>query len=344
MSVKKIIATVAFSVLGISAMAADKPEYTFKLHHLSPPSSTMQSKVLEPWADKIFKESNGRIKIDIYPSMQLGGKPPELYDQVRKGIVDMSWTIAGYTPGRFPNGEVFELPFMPGSAKSTSMALQEYSETEMVKDLKDVHVLALHTHAPGSFHNRNQAVKTAADLKGLKVRAPNKSMGKALANMGASPIFMPVTEMAGALSKGVIDVAILPFEVTNSFKIDELTKYQTEFSGNRGLYAQFFILSMNNKAYNKLPDDLKQVIDNNSGIELAGRIGGFFDIAEEPGREAAIAHGNIFYSLPESEIAAWKAAMQPVTDEWIKKTKNGAEKYKKAADLITKYEKLNGEI
>lgn len=343
MKIRTIFASVAISAMSLTASAAD-PEFTFKLHHFLPPPSIAHTKFLQPWADKIFSDSNGRIKIDVYPAMQLGGKPPELYNQVRKGIVDISWTVAGYTPGRFPNGEVFELPFMPGSAKSTSMALQEYSETAMKKDLKDVHVIALHTHAPGTFHNRDKAIKTAEDLKGLKVRSPNKMMGEALSKLGGSPVFMPVTQMPSALSKGVIDVALLPYEVTGSFKVHELVKHHTEFAGNRGLYTQFFIFSMNKKAYNKLPDDLKKVIDDNSGIELAGQIGEVFDQGELPGRTAAIDNGNTFYTLPESEIDRWKAIVQPVTDEWIKDHKNGDELYQQAKDLITKYEKINGEI
>jgi TRAP-type C4-dicarboxylate transport system substrate-binding protein len=96
------------AVIG-KARAAD-PEVTLKLHHFLGPKSPAQVKMLQPWAQAIQDESKGRIKIDIYPSMSLGGTPPELVRQARDGVVDIIWTVNGYTPGQFPRTEVFELP------------------------------------------------------------------------------------------------------------------------------------------------------------------------------------------------------------------------------------------
>lgn len=317
---------------------AAKPEYTFKLHHFLPPMSMAHRGFLVPWAEKVMKESDGRIKIDVFPAMQLGGKPPHLFDQARRGVADITWTVGGYTPGRFPKAGAFELPFMPVGAEATSMALQEYAEQEMQDELKDVHLLAMHTHAPGSLHAREKQIKTAADLDGLKVRAPNKAMAGALSKLGANPVFMPVPQMPSALQKGVLDVAVLPFEVVRPLKIHQLVDYHTEIKGERGMYTQFFIFSMNKKSYNKLPADLKKVIDDNSGIALAGHIGVLFEQSEREGYEASQKEKNSFYTLSADETAKWKAAMQPVTDKWIKKTDNGQALYDKARALISKYD------
>lgn len=348
MRIKSLIAAAVLSLSSLSFAQAAEPEFTFKLHHMLPPSSTAHTKVLQPWANKVMKESHGRIKIDIYPAMQLGGKPASLYDQVRKGRVDIIWTVAGYTPGRFPKMTVFELPFMVGSAKSTSMALQEYYEKEMTDEMKDVHVLALHTHSPGSLHVRDKKVRTLEDMKGLKVRVPNRVMGEAFSLLDVNSIFMPVTQMASALSKGVVDVAVLPYEVTAPLKIDELATHNVEIAGKRGLYSNTFVFAMNKKDYDSLPKDLQKVIDDNSGIPLAGFIGDEFDKNEKVGRDAAVAAGNDFYTLPPEEVARWKAKMQPVTDEWIKtmdKSTNGRGQalYDEAENLLKKYEKQNGE-
>ena len=330
-------AVAAASITGSASLFAADAEYTFKLHHFLPPMSMQHSKVFVPWAEKIAEESNGRINIEIYPTMQLGGKPPHLYDQVRKGVVDMSWTVGGYTPGRFPKATVFELPFMVTDARSVSMALQEYMETEIADEFEDVHVLALHAHARGVLHSRETQIKTMEDLKGLKVRAPNKMMAGAFEILGANPVFMPVPQMPSALSKGVLDVAVLPYEVIKPLKIHQLVKYHTEVQGDRGLYAQFFIFSMNKDAYASLPDDLKQVIDNNSGMELAAHIGQMFDESELVGRAAAEENGNTFYVLDDAERQRWMEALQPVTDEWIKDHDNGQALYDKANELINKY-------
>ncbi|WP_028293597.1 TRAP transporter substrate-binding protein [Oceanobacter kriegii] len=330
------------SLTAVNAQAAE-PEYSFKLHHFLPPMSMAHRQFLQPWADKVMKESDGRIKIDVYPAMQMGGKPPQLFDQARKGVADITWTVAGYTPGRFPKGSVFELPFMPASAEATSMALQEYAETEMQDELDSVHILALHTHAPGSLHARNSQIKQVSDLANQKVRAPNKAMAEVFSNVEASAIFMPVTQMTSALSKGVLDVAVLPFEVVAPLKIHEQTPYHTEIKGERGLYAQFFAFSMNKKAYDKLPDDLKKVIDNNSGIPLAQHIGQLFDNYEATAREVAVKNGNSFYTLPESEVAMWRKQAQSVTDDWIDDMDDDGQRlYDKANALIEKYRKQVG--
>ncbi|MCW5700111.1 MAG: C4-dicarboxylate ABC transporter, partial [Rhodospirillales bacterium] len=107
---------------GIVAMGLGRPavaeDIVLRIHHFLPPPSTAQKQLIEPWAERVMKTSGGRIKVEIYPSMQLGGKPPQLFDQVRDGVVDVVWTLAGYTPGRFPKLEVLELPFVPGSARA----------------------------------------------------------------------------------------------------------------------------------------------------------------------------------------------------------------------------------
>jgi len=340
MKIKTLLVSLGITLgsLTASAVQAADAEYTFKMHHFLPPMAMAHKEFLQPWAEKVEKESDGRIKIDIFPAMQMGGKPPQLFDQARKGVADITWTVAGYTPGRFPKGGVFELPFMPASAEATSMALQEYAETEMQDELDSVHLLAMHTHAPGALHARNAQIKSLADMQGLKIRAPNKAMSEAFANIDSSPVFMPVTQMTSALSKGVLDVAVLSFEVVAPMKIYEQTTYHTEVTGDRGLYAQYFIFSMNKKAYNKLPADLKKVIDNNSGIKLAQQVGQLFDEYEAKGRDLAAKNGNHFYTLPDSEVAKWKADSQSVTNDWIDDMDGDGERlYKKANDLINKY-------
>ena len=138
----KLIGVVATTIIsaGLSFSAlADK--VTLKFHTMVPMPANSNAKFVKPWADKVKKESNGEIITEMYPSMQLGGKPPQLVDQAREGVVDIVWTVAGYTPGRFPRLSVFELPFMPTSAKITAQAVQEFVETAGAEDLKDLSLI-----------------------------------------------------------------------------------------------------------------------------------------------------------------------------------------------------------
>ena len=267
---KKLILAFAATtlVMGMSISVFAEP-VTLKFHSFPPMPANSNAKFVKPWADKVTAESNGDIKIEMYPSMQLGGKPPQLADQVRDGAVDIIWTVAGYTPGRFPRLEVFELPFIAGSSKATSQAAQEYMETVGAEDLKDYKVLAVFVHAPGKIHTKSTLIKSVDDFKGLKMRGPTRVISGMLGTMGATPVGMPVPAVASSLSKCVIDGMVVPWEIMPSFKLQELTKAHTEIGGDRGLYTTPFLFVMNKAKYESLSDSQKKVIDANVGLALA---------------------------------------------------------------------------
>ena len=145
-----LAATLA-TTLALTPPCAVAADVTLRVHHFLPPMAPAQTDFIEPWAERVQTESEGRIEVQIFPSMQLGGRPPQLYDQVRDGVADVVWTVLGYTPGRFPTMEVFELPFMPASAEATSQATQAFYESQPAaqEDFGDIHPLAFFTHAPG---------------------------------------------------------------------------------------------------------------------------------------------------------------------------------------------------
>jgi TRAP-type C4-dicarboxylate transport system substrate-binding protein len=335
------ISGVALMMSGVSAFAAD---VTLKLHQMLPPQATIPAKVLEPWAKKVEAESKGRIVVELYPSMQLGGRPADLVDQVKDGVVDLTWTLFGYTPGRFPKSEAFELPFMVTTAEATSLAFQDYYEKHLKDELKDYHVLAVHTHGPGILHTiASKPIKSLADMQGLKLRGTSKVVNQMLEAMGASPIGMPVTAVPESLSKSVIDGTVVPWEVTPSIKIAELAPNHTQFSGKTGLYTGTFFFAMNKDSYDAMPDDLKKIIDANSGKELARLFGQAMDAGDKRGLELANKAGNTTITLDEAETAKWKAQGEAVTKKWVAdmdaKGLNGTGLYKDALDLIAQYSK-----
>ncbi|MFO1349512.1 MAG: TRAP transporter substrate-binding protein [Gammaproteobacteria bacterium] len=301
--------------LSAQGQAAD---ITLKFHHMLPPTSTAHKQLIEPWAREVEAASQGRIKVEIYPAMQLGGKPPQLYDQARDGIADLVWTLPGYTPGRFPQVEVFELPFVTASAEATSQAVQAFYEKHLQQEFAEVHPLFFHVHAPGSLHLRGKPVATLEDMQGLKIRAPTRISNSILKALGATPVGMPVPQIPEALSKGVVDGAVIPYEITRPLKIHELTDSHTEFKGERGLYTSVFIVAMNKAKYDALPDDLKKIIDAHSGMAWAKRAGQAWDAAEAPGRQAAADAKAAFQIIQGQELARWQTATAPVITEWLK--------------------------
>ncbi len=336
----------AHALLGLVALAAlpaAAQDVTLKVQHFLPPASPTQTQFIKPWADALAAESNGRIKVEIFAAMALGGRPPQLYDQAKDGVADVVWTLPGYTAGRFPKSEVFELPFMAASAEATAQATQEFYEKHLRDEFKDVHVLVLHAHAPGSFFTVSKPILAVDDLKGLKIRAPTRVMNETLKALGATPVGMPVPELPQALSRGVVDGAAIPFEVALPLKAHEMVKHVTEIPGSRGFYTSTFLYAMNKAKYDGLPADLKKVIDNNSGMALAKKVGKIWDDVEKPGRDAAIAAKVAFHQMPPAEVAKMHAATQPVIDAWIKdmdgKGANGKALVEDARAMIARYSK-----
>lgn len=312
----KSISLMAAVLSALFSSSASAQDVTLKVHHFLPVGSYANTMFIQPWCERIAKESANKMKCQIYPSMQMGGTPPQLMDQVRDGVVDVTWTLPGYTPGRFPLIEAFELPFMMQNPEATSKALWDYMGQYAPKEFASVKPLAFHVHGDGVFHMVNKPIKTIADLKGLKLRAPTRQTNKLLAALGATPVAMPVPQVGEALAKSVIDGALVPYEVVPSVKIQELVKYHSETDPSEpAIYTSTFVFAMNKAKYESLPPELKKVIDNNSGQALSGHIGKVFLAADAEGKKTAAK--NTFNVIPKQELASFKAAGQRVTDAWV---------------------------
>jgi TRAP-type C4-dicarboxylate transport system substrate-binding protein len=317
---------------------------TLKFHTFMAPQSNVWLKMHKAWMDKVEKDSGGRIKFEAYPAMQLGGTPVQLFDQARDGVVDIVWTLPGNTPGRFPRTEVFELPFMMNNAEATSKAFWEYITTMAPDEYKEVQPIALQVHGPGMFHMRSKQIKTAEDLRGSKVRGPTRQITKMLGYLGAIPVGMPLPQIPDALSKGVIDGCVIPWEVVPSVKVHELTKFHSEFDPAGGaLYTTTFVMAMNRNKYASLPPDLKAVIDKNSGLATSAWLGKAQQDGDVPGREAAVKQGNTIYTIPSAEAQEFKRKARLVEVEWVqdmdKRGFDGKKLLETAKALIVKHGK-----
>lgn len=326
------------------AVQAVEPVVTLKVHHQLPAHSVTQADLLKPWAEKITKESDGRIQFQFYPSMQLGGTPPQLVDQVRDGVADIVWTLPGYNSGRFPLISAFEQPFMSRSAEASSQAMWEFLQKHGQKEFEGMRLLATHVTDGALVHTTDKPIKKMSDFRGLKIRAANRTSTKLIALLGGTPVAMPVPQIPEALSKGVVDGAIVPWDVVPALKLHELVKYHTEMApGQPELMYTTVIIAMNPATYEKLPADLKKVIDDNSGIELSRQAGRLFDTqVVETGHELAKSRGNQIYVLPEDEQQKWMKVASRLDQDWIdevedKGYENGAALLEDARQLVDKY-------
>ena len=330
----------AASAIVLSSTAVAQ-EVTLRLHQFLPPPAPVPKLILKPWAENVEKASGGRIKIEHFDAMALGGRPPELMDQARDGVVDISMTVVGYTPGRFPRTEVFELPFMMTDPVATSAAYWEMIESDWQQnEYKDVKVLGSWVHGPGQIHTKD-GVNSLEDMKGLTLRGPTRIINDLLSELGAEPVGMPLPAIPEALSKGVVKGTVIPWEVTTAIRLSELVGNHTEFAGDEALYTAAIVLVMNKAKYDALPDDLKAILDAESGMKLATFASQVMLDMDTPAKEIAQAAGNNIVELDDAEVARWKEAAQPVIERWVadmnEKGVDGAALIEQARSLITKH-------
>jgi len=321
---------------------ASAQEVTLRLHHFLPAASNGHRHFLTPWAQKVQQDSNNRIRIQIFPSMQLGGAPPQLYDQARDGVADIIWTLPGYTPGRFPSIEVIELPFVAHRRASVNArVVQQLHDEVFAGEFADTRILCAWAHDAGVVHAR-RAVNRMEDLAGLKLRFPTRQAGEALRALGAAPIGMPVPQVPEALAQGVLDGAVVPWEVVPAIRLHETLRHHTQFAASPTFYSASFLLAMNRARYDALPADLQAVMDANSGQAAAAMAGRAWD-EQSANVEAMVRRRptNSIAELDAAETQRWARATQPVIDAWVRavaeRNVQGAALLERARALIAQY-------
>ncbi len=315
----RTLATLAAATLGAAlALPAAAQDVTLRFQHFVSPKSANPTYFMRPWAEAIEEQSGGRIEVELYPAMALGGKAQSQYDLIRDGVIDGGWVIPGYQPGRFPEAEALELPFvMHKSGELASEVAWKYTQKHLMDDFEGVHLIAAHMHGPGIVHKKGEPVETVEDFDGLRLRGPSRPATLLLERLGATPVGMPVPSFPEALAKGVLDGGVITWEMSPSLKLDELTDSHTDVAGDRALYNLYFIWAMNKDTYAGLPDDLKALIDANSGLMASRWAGRAHDTGDVEGRAEMAAAGNEIATLSEETTEEIREIGRDVTEAWI---------------------------
>lgn len=308
-----MIGTMALALATADVALAETIE--LKVSHFLPPNHTIQ-KYLVNWADELAKQSNGRLKLQIYPAGQLGGGPNRQFDAARNGIVDIAFSLQGSTPGRYATTELASLPFAAPSAGNqsaiASKRLTELAPTYLAKEHQGLKILWMAVTPPLMFHSKTP-IRTLADFKGKRIRYAGIQFKNIIDSLGAVPLLVPPQETQDALSKGIIDGATFPYEGAASFDIATVAKYTLE----PGVSSATFALVMNPAKYASLPADLRALIDKTTGPAAAAKFGAMWDAAEREGKESMLAKGTQVYVMPRGELAEMKKIFAPQVDAAI---------------------------
>jgi TRAP-type C4-dicarboxylate transport system substrate-binding protein len=293
-----------------AAGQADDKVFELKLSHWVPPSHPLQ-KSLEDWGAAVEKASGGTLKYKVFPAQQLG-KAFDHYDMARDGIADLTYVNPGYQPGRFPVIAGAELPFLISDAKGGSEALDAWYRKYAAREMRDVKYCLAFVHDPGSFHSRKKIV-LPSDVKGLKVRPANATMGTLVSQLGGINVQSSAPEVRDLLDKGVADSVLFPWGSVVLFGIDKVTKFHIEAP----LYATNFVFVFNKDKYAQMSAVQKKAIDDNCTTEMAGRVGELWGAFEHDGIAKIKAEaGHEVYPLTDEQLAQWKQAAEPLEKTW----------------------------
>lgn len=326
---KNILASMALAALiGVSgcspssdkatsdkAVSESEDQTILRFAHFWPATAATHKDIFEPWAKKIEEESGGRIKVEIYPSATLS-KPDATYDATAKGTVDIGSQLQGYTNGRFPLTQITELPGLSNSATQMNCMLQTlYDDGVISSEYEDTHLLFMMGTGPGGMHSVDKPIRTPDDLKGMRIRRPSAIAGDIIEAAGGTPVGLPVTDVYTSLQRGVLDGISLPWDATGSFRLIELTNTHT----NIPFYSSAIVVTMNKDKYASLPDDLKKVIDDNSGKMMGAIAGKVFDAEDDKFMAEAKAKGDTMIDILDPlNDPKWRAPLEAGTQKYLR--------------------------
>ncbi|MCF8479201.1 MAG: TRAP transporter substrate-binding protein [Rhodospirillum sp.] len=312
-------ALVGATALGMLS-TAQAAEVTLRFGSIWPEVANVHKSLIEAWAKSVESDSKGRIHVELYPSATLA-KPAVQYEAVSNRVMDVTATVLGYTANRFPLTQVVEVPGISKNAVHGSCVVQGlYDEGLLNSEFEDTHPLFFFTHGPGLLHTRDKVVKEPKDLEGLRIRRPSTVVAQLLERYGAQPVGMPAPEAYPSLQRGVIDGVAFPWQGALAFRLNELATAHTELGG---LYTVVFLVTMNKGAYDDMPDDLKAVIDKNSGTPWATVAGQVFDADDVVGRNQAVEAGHTIYVVDGGiENPAWKPALMEAADAYVQEVED----------------------
>jgi len=291
--------------------------------------------IVQQWCKDVEKVTNGKVKVNCYPGSTLT-PPTQTYDSVVKGIADIGLSIFGYTMGKFPMMTAIDLPLGYKSGYVATKMINAYYNKFKPKELDEVKIMYLSAHAPGLV-NTKKPVNKLEDMKGLKLRATGQT-AQFVKALGGAPVGLPITEAYDALSRGVVDGVMCPFEGLMTWKTGEVVGYTTRDLGCA--YSSGFFVVMNKNKWNSIPPDAQAAIEklNQEYIEKQGKL---WDETDKEGYDLIKQRGNKVIDLRPEEMARWVKAARPVIDAYIKALKDKGLPGEEAIGFMQDYLKKN---
>jgi len=307
--------TLAAALASVAATAAAEE---LRLSTFVPPVHVIYREIIIPWAADVAKATNGEVKVTLYPSLQLGGKPPELFRQTVDGVVDMTFTLPGYTSPAFPRVGIIELPGLKADGLAATNMMWDLLDPYLLPEFEGTKVIALWgAEDAGLMTRTNRAYRSLDDLKGLRLRAPSAAQAKQIQAMGAVPIAAPITQVYPGLERGTMDGAMVPFTTILDFRLGEVAK---GFTISGPIFGRsVFLIAMNKKKFDGLSPSARQAIDRLSGRSLSLKATDTYIKRAAQAVESVRGKADVV-TLSQAEQDRISKVLRPIIDEWIKES------------------------
>ena len=338
----KKLATLAATLLaGALISAPAQSETTLTMSSWLPPSHIITKDMMMGWAKQVESATQGRVKVRLLPKAVTS--PPGTFDAVRDGLADVSLSVHGYTPGRFPMTKMAEFPFLGDSAEAISVAYWRTYMKHMAKldEHKGLVLLGLMTHGPGQIYMTKQKVTSLSDLANQKIRVGGGVVVDVTKAIGAVPLLKPASETYEVLKSGIADGIFFPKDSVPAFKLVPLINHMTVVPG--GLYNVSFGLWMNEAKFKGLPKADQDAIMKVSGENFARMAGKVWDGADDAGLKSMQAGSIIVRTASPELVAEIKAKTDPLEKAWYDEAKaKGIDGAAVMAEFRAEIQKLSG--
>lgn len=312
MDFRKLCSTVAVA-LAISLPAAAETPITLKFSAIEPPQSA-SSKMFMRWIEKVNREAKGKLKIQFHPGGALGRSPRAQLELVMRGVADMAFGFPFLTPGKFPDDLVTALPLVVRNSHEGTYAHWRLYERKMLRGWNDIVPVMLCTPAPVVILS-TKPVPNIDALKNRRASATTPMAAGMMRAMGAAPVSgFNFSNTAEAMSRGVIDMDTIGFVPARIFKQFGVAKHALELPLGASPCAVF----MNKQVYDKLPKDMKAVIDRNRGWTLGKMWAETIDTGEAQLRKVwAAKAGNTLNTMSAAETKRAEKIVEPIIAKWM---------------------------
>ena len=300
------------------------------LSYFMGPKHPMNRAVFTPFARKLAEVSGGKLTVKQYAGGALNSSPPKQYSILLKGVADIAFALPGYTGNLFPATNTVTIPGVCADALDCTKAM--WRAMPLIEKEFKAKLLAVWANDMPVLLTKKKAVRTVADLKGMKVRVTSKQDVPFMEALGASAVSQPVTVINRNLANGTIDGIAIDPSAVRSFKLWEPAKYMTIGLPGSG---SAFVLMMNRGVYGKMSAQEKAWVDEASGKWLSLSGGGAYKKAARAGIAFAKQKGVEIITLSDAERARANAAIAEAMAEFRARKMRGGKTGGEVYDTMT---------